>query len=147
LRTSPALEARGEELKAELLDHPAVRAWTTTLWADLKASLVANATDPDSELRQRLAEGIVRLGHTLQDDPELRAKVDGWVERTAVYLLDQYRDDVAELVSGTIERWDADEAGRRIELQVGRDLQFIRINGTLVGGLVGVVIHAATTLS
>ena len=144
LRESPALEARGEELKAELLDHPAVQAWTATLWSDLKGALVANATDPDSELRHRLADGIVRLGHTLQDDPELRDKVDGWVERTVVYLLDQYRDDVADLISGTIERWDADEASERIELQVGRDLQFIRINGTIVGGLVGVLIHAVT---
>jgi uncharacterized membrane-anchored protein YjiN (DUF445 family) len=147
LRASPTLAARGEELKAELLDHPAVKAWTSSLWSDLKGALVANATDPDSELRARLADGIVRLGHTLQNDRELQAKVDGWVERTVVYVLDQYRDDVAELISGTIERWDADDAGRRIELQVGRDLQFIRINGTIVGGIVGVLIHAFTQLT
>ena len=144
LRESPEYEARGEQLKADLLDHPAVRAWTATLWSDLKTSIVAAGADPDSEFRRRLAEGIVRLGEQLRADPELRTKVDGWVERTTTYLLDQYRDQVADLITSTIERWDADEAGRRIELQVGRDLQFIRINGTIVGGLVGVIFHAAT---
>lgn len=146
LRSSPEMEARGEDLKAQLLAHPALRTWTSTLWQDLKATLVETSSDPDSDLRARLEVGIVRLGETLQTDPELQAKVDGWVERTATYLLDQYRDEVADLISGTIESWDADDASRRIELQVGRDLQFIRINGTVVGGLVGVIIHALTHL-
>jgi len=146
LRTSPELEARGEELKAQLLAHPSVRAWTSTLWQDLKSAMVDAAGDPKSELRARLEDGIVRLGHTLQRDVELQAKVDSGVERTVVYLLDQYRDEVADLISGTVQRWDADDASRRIELQVGRDLQFIRINGTVVGGLVGVIIHAITTV-
>jgi uncharacterized membrane-anchored protein YjiN (DUF445 family) len=145
LRTSPELAARGEEIKAQLLAHPALRSWTSTLWGDLKGTLLTASADPDSELRSRLEEGIVRLGRTLQDDPELQAKFDGWVERTVLYVLDQYRDEVADLISGTVARWDAEDASRRIELQVGRDLQFIRINGTVVGGLVGVVIHAFTT--
>jgi uncharacterized membrane-anchored protein YjiN (DUF445 family) len=142
LRTSPEMEARGEELKAQLLAHPALRAWTSTLWQDLRTALVTAGNDPDSELRARLEGGIVRLGESLATDPELRAKIDGWVEKTVLYVLDQYRDEVADLISGTVARWDADDASRRIELQVGRDLQFIRINGTVVGGLVGVIIHA-----
>ncbi|NLD76481.1 MAG: DUF445 domain-containing protein [Acidimicrobiales bacterium] len=144
LRHSPEMEARGEELKAQLLAHPALRTWTATLWQDLKVTLVEASADPASDLRARLEAGVIRLGETLQTDPDLQAKVDGWVERTAIYLLDQYRDEVADLISGTVERWDAGDASRRIELQVGRDLQFIRINGTVVGGLVGVLIHAAT---
>ncbi len=146
LRTSPELAARCEELKLELLEHPALRGWSAKLWGDLRAVVLDQAGDPDSELRTRLADGIVRLGTQLQTDPSLRAKVDGWIERTVVYVLDQYRDEVADLISGTVERWDADDASRRIELQVGRDLQFIRINGTVVGGLVGLLIHAATQL-
>lgn len=146
LRTSPELEARGEELKAEFLGHPALRAWTRSLWSDLKTSVVDAAADPGSELRVRLTDGIVRLGQQLQSDPELRAKVDGWVEQTVTYVLDQYRDEVADLITGTIARWDADDASERIELQVGRDLQFIRINGTVVGGLVGIALHALTQL-
>ncbi|MCU1499105.1 MAG: hypothetical protein JWM47_3058 [Acidimicrobiales bacterium] len=146
LRSSPEMEARGEELKAQLLANPALRAWTSSLWGDLKATLVAASADPDSELRARLTDGIVRLGRAVETDGELRAKIDGWVERTVLYVLDQYRDEVADLIAGTVARWDADDASRRIELQVGRDLQFIRINGTVVGGLVGVAIHAATHL-
>ena len=146
LRTSPEMEARGEELKAQLLAHPALRAWTSTLWSDLKTALVAAGTDPDSELRATLTAGIVRLGRSLETDAELRAKIDAWVERTVLYVLDQYRDEVADLIAGTVARWDADDASRRIELQVGRDLQFIRINGTVVGGLVGLLIHLATEL-
>ncbi len=146
LRTSPEMEARGEELKAQLLAHPALRAWTSTLWQDLKTTLVEASENPDSELRTKLSAAIVRLGDSLQTDLELRAKIDAWVEQTAIYLLDQYRDEVADLISGTVARWDGDDASRRIELQVGRDLQFIRINGTVVGGLVGLAIHAFTTV-
>jgi uncharacterized membrane-anchored protein YjiN (DUF445 family) len=145
LRTSPEMEARGEEIKAQLLAHPALRAWTSTLWQDLRETLIEASADPDSELRAKLEAGIMRLGQSLETDPELRAKLDAWVERTVLYVLDQYRDEVADLISGTVARWDADDASRRIELQVGRDLQFIRINGTVVGGLVGVIIHALTT--
>ena len=144
LRTSPEMEARGEDLKAQLLAHPTLRSWTSTLWADLKATMVDAGTDPDSELRAKLTDGIVRLGRSLEADAELRARIDGWAERTALYVLDQYRDEVADLISGTVARWDANDASKRIELQVGRDLQFIRINGTVFGGLVGVAIHVLT---
>ena len=141
LRDSPEMAARGEELKAQLLDNPAVRQWSGRLWGDLKASLTSAAADPDSELRRRMVDGIVRLGETIQTDPELRAKIDGWVERTVAYLVEQYGHEVADLISSTVEKWDADDASHRIELQVGRDLQFIRINGTIVGGLAGLVIY------
>lgn len=146
LRESPEMAARGEELKAQLMSHPALRSWTSTLWHDLKASIVSASADPNSELRSRLEEGIVRLGQHLQEDEELQAKLDAWTERTVLYVLDQYREEVADLIAGTVARWDADDASRRIELQVGRDLQWIRINGTVVGGLVGLTIHALTTV-
>ncbi len=146
LRESPDLAARGESLKEQLLAHPAVRAWSASLWGDLKQTLIDTSGDPTSELRRRLAEGIVRLGRTIEDDPELQAKIDGWVERTVTYLLDQYREEIAELISGTVARWDANDASRRIELQVGRDLQYIRINGTVVGGLAGLVIFTLSRL-
>ena len=146
LRDSPDLAARGESLKEQLLAHPSVRAWSTSLWTDLKETLIDASGDPSSELRRRLTDGIVGLGRTIQNDPELQAKINGWVERTVVYLLDQYREEVADLISGTVARWDADDASRRIELQVGRDLQYIRINGTVVGGLAGLVIFTLSRL-
>jgi uncharacterized membrane-anchored protein YjiN (DUF445 family) len=101
---------------------------------------VASA-DPDSDLRRRFVASTVRFGERLQRDPELSDKIDRWLERAVTYLVDNYRGEVAEIISSTVERWDARATSRRLELQVGRDLQFIRINGTIVGGLVGLVIH------
>jgi uncharacterized membrane-anchored protein YjiN (DUF445 family) len=144
LRHSPTMALRADELREELLAHPEAWEWSSSIWAELKASLIDAAGDPSSELRQRLHTGTIRLGQTLQHDQALAAKLDGWVERAVVYLVDHYREDIAHLISGTIERWDADDTSRRIEEQVGRDLQFIRINGTVVGALAGLGLHIAS---
>ncbi len=141
LRTDPALIARGEELKDELLRHPEVQAWLDSLWRTTKDSILAVADDPNSDLRRRLDAGLVRAGRSLQEDTALQAKVDGWVERIVIYLADEYGHEIADLIATTVARWDGAEASRRIELQVGRDLQFIRINGTVVGGLAGLIIY------
>ena len=108
--------------------------------------LVAAIEDPDSELRRRVAEALASLGGRLQDDDELRTKVDGWIENAACFAVRNYRDEVSSLISETVSRWDAAEASRKIELQVGRDLQFIRINGTVVGALAGLLIHTVSQL-
>jgi uncharacterized membrane-anchored protein YjiN (DUF445 family) len=141
LQHDPALLAKGEELKRELLEHPEVRAWLESLWLSLKAGMVAAADDPRSELRVRLLAGLQHLGARLASEPELRQKVDGWVERAVGYFVEHYRSEVSDLIATTVERWDAETTSRKVELQVGRDLQFIRINGTIVGGLAGVMIH------
>ena len=141
LRTDPELAARGEKLKEEILAHPAVRGWTASLWTELKDTVRQQAADEDSELRRRLADGATHFGRTLAADASLRAKVDDAVERAVLYVVEQERHQVADLISTTVERWDPQEASQRIELQVGRDLQFIRINGTIVGGLAGLVIY------
>ncbi|WP_117000059.1 DUF445 domain-containing protein [Desertimonas flava] len=142
LRDDPALIAKCDEIKRELIAHHEVQAWIHSLWGEVKGSMLAAAGDPQSELRRRLADGIGRAGARLADDAELQAKIDGWIERLVVHVVDNYKSEVADLISSTVERWDADETSRRIELQVGRDLQFIRINGTVVGGLAGIAIHA-----
>ena len=142
LRTDPALIARGEQLKAELLEHPEVRAWLDSLWRNTKASILAVADDPDSDLRRRLDAALERAGRSLQEDPVLQAKVNGWIEKAVGYLAEEYGHEIADLIATTVARWDGAEASRRIELQVGRDLQFIRINGTVVGGLAGLAIYS-----
>jgi uncharacterized membrane-anchored protein YjiN (DUF445 family) len=142
LRTDPALIARGEQLKAELLEHPEVRAWLDSLWRNAKTSILAVADDPDSDLRRRLDAALLRAGRSLQEDPVLQGKVNGWIEKVVGYLAEEYGHEIADLIATTVARWDGAEASRRIELQVGRDLQFIRINGTVVGGLAGLVIYS-----
>jgi uncharacterized membrane-anchored protein YjiN (DUF445 family) len=141
LQHDPALLAKGEELKHELLEHPEVRAWLESLWLSLKQGMVAAADDPSSELRVRMLAGLQHLGERLANEPDLRYKLDTWVERAVGYLVEHYRSEVSDLIASTVERWDAETTSRKVELQVGRDLQFIRINGTIVGGLAGVVIH------
>ena len=146
LRDDPQLLAKGEELKTELLAHPDVRAWLGSLWAEMKRNTISALDDPRSELRQRIDRSVANLGRRLANDDQLQAKVDDWVARAAGHIVDHYRGEVAELISGTVAKWDAKATSERIELQVGRDLQFIRINGTIVGGLAGLVIYSVSQL-
>ena len=146
LKHDPEMLAKGEALKDELLDHPEFRAWIESLWLGTKRAMIDAANDPDSELRTRAATSLSQLGGRLSADPELQAKVNDWVERAVGYVIERYRSEVGDLIANTVERWDGESTAEKMELQVGRDLQFIRINGTLVGGLAGIVIHAASAL-
>ncbi len=146
LKSDPELLAKGEELKDELLDHPEFRAWIESLWLGAKQGLIDASSDHNSEFRMRAADGLQRLGERLIVEADLRYKVDGWVERSVGYIVDHYRSEVSDLIAATVERWDGDVTAQKMELQVGRDLQFIRINGTLVGGLAGIAIHALSNL-
>ncbi len=142
LKSDPELLAKGETYKHELLDHPDVRAWLESLWLGIKRGMVDAADDGDSELRTRMASSLRHIGARLEAEPELQVTVDTWVERSIAYVVDHYRSEVSDLIAGTVERWDGKSTAEKMELQVGRDLQFIRINGTIVGGLAGIVIHA-----
>ena len=146
LKHDPEMLAKGEALKDELLDHPEFRAWIESLWLGTKRAMIDAANDPDSELRTRAATSLSQLGGRQSADPELQAKVNDWVERAVGYVIERYRSEVGDLIANTVERWDGESTAEKMELQVGRDLQFIRINGTLVGGLAGIVIHAASAL-
>jgi uncharacterized membrane-anchored protein YjiN (DUF445 family) len=146
LRTDPSTAARIEELKKELLEHPAVRQWSASLWTNIKNSVLTAAADPDSELRARVTGMIRDLAGLLQTDPTVRELVQRHAHTVAGYLVERFAGDVADLVGSTVERWDTEETSRRIELQVGRDLQWIRVNGTVVGGLAGLVIYTIAQL-
>jgi len=135
---------RIERARDELLTHPESRELLDYLWTSAQQSLADMVDDPDSGLREQLRAQLVSLGASLQDDPELAAKVNRWVSDAVVHVTTAYQDDVTAIISDTVKAWDADETSQRIELHVGRDLQFIRINGFVVGALVGVVIHALT---
>ncbi len=146
LKSSPEMIARGEALKEEILLHPTVRSYSASLWGEMKESLLRNNADPESPFRQRLERAVVTFGESLQDDPELLKKVEGWIEGAVLYVVEQYRHEVADLISTTVAAWPAEDTSRKIELQIGKDLQFIRINGTLVGGLAGLLIYTLSRL-
>lgn len=135
---------RIERARDELLTHPEARGLLDYLWTSAQQSLADMVEDPDSGLREQMRAQLLTLGASLQDDPELAAKVNRWVSDAVVHVTTAYRDDVTAVISDTVRAWDAEETSQRIELHVGRDLQFIRINGFVVGALVGVAIHALT---
>jgi uncharacterized membrane-anchored protein YjiN (DUF445 family) len=146
LRTDADTAARVEALKKELLEHPAVRTWSGSLWTSAKNAVLAAADDPDSELRTRVAGLITELAGRLRTDPTVRELVQRQSHRIAGYLVERFSGDLADLVGNTVARWDTEETSQRIELQVGRDLQWIRVNGTVVGGLAGLVIYTVAQL-
>ena len=142
LEHSPEMQDRVDELKREVLEHPQLREWSGSLWGEVKEVLREQAAEPESELRKRIADGVQALGHRLCDDEALRAKANQMIEDGVAFFAEHFHDELAELISGTVERWDASETAQKLELLLGRDLQWIRINGTVVGGLAGLVIHA-----
>ncbi|HEX5367426.1 MAG TPA: DUF445 domain-containing protein [Acidimicrobiales bacterium] len=146
LQTSEAMRQRGEELKRDLLAQPELRAWIAGVWTDVKVTLRAQAADPGSELRQRLAGAVVALGERLRRDPALAGRAEDGAEAAVRYVAEHFSDEIGTMISGTIARWDGRETADRLELLLGPDLQFIRINGTLVGGLAGLAIHATGQL-
>lgn len=138
--------ARAEAVKEQLMARDEIANAAATAWKTLKRLVLEGVDDPSSSLRTRIAETAIRVGESLRDDAELRDKVDNWLVRAAQHLVSQYGVEITAIITDTIERWDAEEASRRIELHVGRDLQFIRINGTVVGSLAGLVIYAIAQL-
>jgi uncharacterized membrane-anchored protein YjiN (DUF445 family) len=142
LETSPELRERGERLKRDVLASAGLRDWSSSLWQTAKETLRIQAADPDSELRRRLADALVAAGRRLASDSRLADGLERMVESGARALASQFHDELADLVTGTIERWDAAETSSQLELLLGRDLQYIRINGTVVGAGVGLALHA-----
>lgn len=141
LEHSPEMIQRTEELKSDLLESPAVEEFASTLWH--KARQSAEHFKPDSEgtLLKPLARGISAAGESLLADQDKLAMLDSQIIDFVAAQLELHRHEVAELIAATVRQWDPEVAAERIELAVGRDLQFIRLNGTLVGGLAGLVIY------
>jgi uncharacterized membrane-anchored protein YjiN (DUF445 family) len=146
LRTDPEMIERAEAIKLQVLAHPEVQILVGSAWGTAKKMLLGAAEDPSSELRRRVRDGLVALGGRLTADAELRSKVDNWLQGVATYVVSNYRGEITTLITDTVQRWDAEETARKVELQVGRDLQFIRINGTVVGALAGLAIHTLSQL-
>ena len=147
LRDDPAMRDKVQAWKAEWLENPAVADWLGRLWDQARAGLIRAARDPDAALAGRLGETLKQLGATLQQDERLKAGINLFVRRAVVGGVSAYGDGIVRLVSDTVRGWDAHTVTSRLENAVGRDLQYIRINGTLVGGLVGLALHVIDVLA
>jgi uncharacterized membrane-anchored protein YjiN (DUF445 family) len=135
-------QARAEAFKVRLLEHPQVVTTAISLWKAMRAALLSSIRDREGAVRKRLLEELTVFSVRLREDAALRERLDRHAADLTVFMVERYGAELTTVITHTIERWDGKEAARRIELHVGRDLQFIRINGTIVGGLVGVLIHA-----
>lgn len=142
LQYDEEVRAKLEGVKLSLLENPAMQDWINGLWERARAGMLNLARDPERMLAGRVGDALRQLGQTLQDDPRLRQTINRFVRRAAVGAAADYGDAIVRLVSDTVHSWDAQTITRRLENAVGQDLQYIRINGTLVGGAVGLLIHA-----
>ena len=140
LQHDPATIGRLEDAKVSVFDSPRVRGLASEAWETAKTGLLTALADPQSGLRVRAADALVEIGERLETDAALQSRVDGWVIDAAVFVVERYRHDIASIITDTVQRWDPAETTEKIELMVGRDLQYIRLNGTIVGALAGAVI-------
>ena len=144
MQHDPAYRARGEALKHQLIDQPQVGEYVDSLWHEIRQRLVGDAAARHGAMQRGLERILLALGQRLARDPDMQEVVDGWILRFAVNHVVPQRDEIGAFISGVVRKWDARTVVAKLELQVGKDLQYIRINGTLVGGMVGLVIYAAT---
>jgi uncharacterized membrane-anchored protein YjiN (DUF445 family) len=142
LRYDDTMRAKVESLKEELIANQAMQRWLDGLWEQARSALLGVARDPERAMAGKLGDLLRQLGDTLRDDVRLARTINRFVRRVAVGVAADYGDVIVRLVSETVRGWDTDTITRRLENAVGRDLQYIRVNGTLVGGMVGLVIHA-----
>lgn len=142
IQFDPAMQARVAAIRDEIVENPAMQSWISGLWEQGRAGLLRAARDPSGAMAGRFGEALRQLGGTLQDDPQIRAVLNRLARRSVVGATAAYGDSIVKLVSETVRGWDAVTVTSRLENAVGRDLQYIRVNGTLVGGLVGLALHA-----
>jgi uncharacterized membrane-anchored protein YjiN (DUF445 family) len=143
LQSRPETRERVEAIKDQLLDNQSVSLWLDTLWQKGREAVIKAARNPDAVLAGKLGEVLKSMGGTLEKDPRIRAAINQFARRAVVGMAASYGSSIVTLVSETVRGWDARTVTARLEAAVGRDLQYIRINGTIVGGLVGLVLHVA----
>jgi uncharacterized membrane-anchored protein YjiN (DUF445 family) len=147
LQTEPELQAKVAAWRDSALDNPAVGEWLDGLWQSARAAMLRAVRNPESVAVGKFGEAMRQMGQSLQEDPRLKLAVNRFARRAAGGVVATYGDGIVTLVSETVRGWDAHTVTARLENSVGRDLQYIRVNGTLVGGLVGLVIHTIEVLA
>ncbi len=146
LQHDPEVKAKVARVRDELLENKAVKRWLDGLWEQGRAALLKAARNPDTMLAGRIGELVTQFGAMLGEDAHIKRTLNRYARRAVVGIVDSYGEAALKLVSDTIRGWDAETITDRLENAVGDDLQYIRINGTLVGGLVGVAIHTVDVL-
>jgi uncharacterized membrane-anchored protein YjiN (DUF445 family) len=141
LNTSPEFAARVDAWKEDFLDNEAARKFSASLWQEGKEALARRAERAEGSSPDIIEHALTMFGQKALEDPELLARMDDFAVEVAAYLVSRYQDEVADLIASTVAAWDPELTSRRVELAIGRDLQFIRINGTIVGGLVGMLLY------
>ncbi len=142
LKTDAELREKVNQWKLEMIDNPAIANWLDGIWETGREALLNASRDPDAALAGHFGDALKQLGESLQKDEMLNRQINRFGRRAIVGIVDSYGDNIVKLVSETVRGWDAQTITDRVENAVGRDLQYIRVNGTLVGGLVGVTLHA-----
>jgi len=142
LRTSRELRQAAERFRQSMLDNENLQEYIFGVWMQMVAGIETDLAQPDSAIRDQLDSFVTSLADELATDEAMQALVNRWLVESAIAIVEDNRHDIASLISDTVEGWDARETSERVELAIGHDLQYIRINGTLVGGLVGLCIHA-----
>lgn len=146
LRTQPRWQQEFQQLKNGLLSPEKVKRYANDIWSSIKQTLSEELSSPDSGLLRYLSKSIADLSDSLKNDTVLQERIDRWIRHTAYKYTLRNTSNVGTLISNTVGNWQGRELSRKLELEVGKDLQFIRINGTLVGGLVGLLIYTITRL-
>ena len=141
LKESPEMLARGEEIKEEFLANPNVAAYASRIWSEIKAALIEDAGHPRGQIRQHLASALRRMAAQVKSDGQVREKFNIGLRSAALDIIAGNAQQFARLIEETVVRWDGEELSQKLELEVGGDLQFVRLNGTLVGGLIGAGLH------
>jgi uncharacterized membrane-anchored protein YjiN (DUF445 family) len=141
LKSSPEYEEKIGTIVREVLAHPLFKDYTIDIWHDVKERLISDSTSPDSQMALKLNDAVNAFGKDLLGDPKVQTKLNQWIRIVATDTIVSNREMIADMVARVIRKWDADTMSRKLELHVGKDLQYIRINGTIVGGLVGLLLH------
>ncbi|MEV6245429.1 DUF445 domain-containing protein [Streptomyces sp. NPDC051742] len=144
LQADTDTRARVERLKSDLLARPEIQDIIASAWSSIRSLIIAAAEDDRSQLRLRARASLISLGVRLSTDARLQEKVEGWAEDAAAYVVTTYRHEITSLITDTVAGWDATQTSKKIEANIGRDLQFIRINGTVVGALAGLLIYTVS---
>jgi len=141
LKDDPKWETEFDSIKSDFLQSDKIKQYSSDIWQSLKSSLIKELSDEDSKLKSYVKKNIDEFVSNLQNDEQFQSRIDNWVRLTAYKYILKNTQNFGELISTTVGNWEGKELSRKLELEVGKDLQFIRINGTIVGGLVGLLIY------